>query len=1180
MTSWSRVRSLLVGAIALTITSFALPASAMAATSSRVAQPKVFASPTLPLGSRLLGLTASTTRLSVGVFLEPRDPAALNAYAAAVSDVHSKMFRHYLARGTFASRFGPTTATVRAVESFLATRGLTATSLSSNHLDLTVTADVARLSSAFGTKLTNVRLPDGALGRTSTTVEIPASIASSVIGVFGLGDLARPQPESLHIGTPVRPTVRGKGHSFSVHSRGILGAPSSCADSSAVTQLGFGGITDDQVASAYGVDGLYSAGDLGAGQTVAIFEMEPFLVSDVQAFDECYFGADHTNQITVVPVDGGQPPGPGSGEAALDIESVSALAPAAHIDVYEAPENLYGWVDNYNQIVADDTARVISTSWGLCEQTFLDENPGQLAAENVIFEQAASQGQTVFAAAGDAGSDDCEYTPPEKPLVSVDDPASQPYVVGVGGTTAINVDQPPAEQAWNNGAGAGGGGISTLWDQPAWMPASADALSNAGSCSAPAGEVCRTVPDVSAFADQYTGITIYYAGSWYTIGGTSESAPLWAAMLAEVNASSTCAASSSTQDGVGFAAPLLYDVARNPTDYASGFTDVTVGNNDILNATGGKYTAGVGYDLATGLGSPELTPAPDVTGPGLAQSLCDAAQGTSSPTVTSIAPTSGTVAGGTPFTITGTGFVSGETPDVSAVSFGAGPAKSFTVVSNTEITGVTGPDSTTERSTLAKFMDHSGGAIVTVTSTAGSVAIGPLFHYDVVHSGHAVPEVFEVGPTGGPEKGGNTVRIYGSGFVGATAVTFGGVRAKSFTVVDDDLIDAVAPKITGVSCLKGDAKTLGLCQSEVRVTSHGGSSVEVAAKVPYSGEIDTNELGQELVPRGCLCEGYPTITEYDYVTTLKLTRLDADNGKAFEANPYGDGLNIDGEGFNVLTFNSVEIGPASQAASEFTEVFDVNPAGTQLQVFNEDPSPSPLGNTENVVVDTVGGASNGRNLSFGSIPQVNSLSTDVLPSAGGTTLTITGEGFDDVTEIAFSPSSDDAPEVNVLKNFDVVSSTEITLPSPSMDPGGYIVYVCNLYSCNTGAVNAVGQLVDATGCTVSVNYPGDPVVTSAEVNPGDLVPTGPTTGGTTFEVQGTDFGPLAGITIEFVNGDGEAVSTTAVSAGPAPTDPGATESILVTTPPSLGGYAETDYVVVSNSTGASPQTIAAYFEYQ
>jgi hypothetical protein len=103
MTSWHRARSLLIGALALTITTFALPASAMAAPSPRVAQPKVFASPTLPLGAKVLGLAPSTQQLSVGVFLEPRSPRALAAYAAAVSDVHSPMFRHYLARGAFAS---------------------------------------------------------------------------------------------------------------------------------------------------------------------------------------------------------------------------------------------------------------------------------------------------------------------------------------------------------------------------------------------------------------------------------------------------------------------------------------------------------------------------------------------------------------------------------------------------------------------------------------------------------------------------------------------------------------------------------------------------------------------------------------------------------------------------------------------------------------------------------------------------------------------------------------------------------------------------------------------------------------------------------------------------------------------------------------------------------------------
>ena len=215
-----------------------------------------------------------------------------------------------------------------------------------------------------------------------------------------------------------------------------------------------------------GPSGSTGQGDFGAGQRVAIYEHEPFLHSDIQTFDTCYFGASSAaamiKRLNVIPVDGGQPTGPGSGEANLDVEDVSAVAPGAAIDVYEGPFNgdnadVYDSLDEYAAIIDADRDQVISTSWGLCEQVAQQGQPGLQQAENLLFEQAAAQGQTVFSPAGDNGSDDCNTF--ETPTVasgqnpvSVDDPSSQPYVVSVGGTTIDRrVDPAAGEQVWNDG---------------------------------------------------------------------------------------------------------------------------------------------------------------------------------------------------------------------------------------------------------------------------------------------------------------------------------------------------------------------------------------------------------------------------------------------------------------------------------------------------------------------------------------------------------------------------------------------------------------------------------------------------------------------------------------------------------------------------------------------------------
>jgi hypothetical protein len=1160
-----------------------LPGAALAARPTARVEGRVLAAAHLPFGTRVLGVTPSSQRVRATVILEPRSARALAAFAAAVSDRHSVQFHHYLGRGRFASRFGPTTASIHRVESFLRAEGLTVDALSSNHLDLAVSGTAGSFSTAFATRLSQVRLPDGTVGRATTApVALAPSIAASVLAVIGLSNVLRPEPATTtRLTAPIRPTHHGLGRAFpTARPRAIAGAPSACVAASASTQLGFGGVTDDQIAQAYGADGLYAAGDLGHGQTVAIFEQEPFSTADVKAFEECYFGADHTGQITTVNVDHG--PGTGFGvEAELDIEDVAALAPAANIAVYQAPPTSYGSLDAYNKIVSDDTARVVTSSWGFCETDQLSLSPGATAAENLIFEQAASQGQTVFNSSGDSGNDGCSYQSnfPSSPVLSVGDPASQPYVVGVGGTTAITVSQPPKEQVWNDGAfgGAGGGGVSAIWEQPPWLGATADALSSAAPCHASVGEVCRTVPDVSAFADPYTGVTVYIQGTWGTIGGTSSSSPIWAAMLALINASSTCTSSLLTANGVGFAAPLLYQVASNATDYASGFNDVTAGNNDVFNLEHGKYPALTGYDLATGLGSPQLTPAPHAVGPGLATSLCDAAQGTTTAHVASIAPTSGSAAGGTPFTITGTGFFHSGIPDVSHVAFGTSPAASFTVVSDTEITGTTSAATTpTTSSRLRGVTKGTGGAMVTVTTTDGEVAVGPTFHYVVLQTGKTVPTVLQLGPTGGTAAGGTTVQIYGSGFTGATKVTFGGAASPKVTFVSDVQLEAVTPKLTTSAVCFPGSTALGVCQAQVRVTGPGGTSSTVAAKKPYTGFLNFNQLGEILVSPRCGCEAYPSITEYDYTTSYGLTKITGGGGRPFVGDPNGGDLALlDGHGMNVLTLNWVEFGPTGPASSIDGQLIELNRYGTQAQVVTvADQNPSTTGNSVPVELDTVSGLSNSKSFAYASIPKVTGLSTGVLPSGGGTTLTITGGGFTHTTEVGFVPFSPVDPPVVVLRNFTVDSATQLTLPSPSMLPASYIVVVCDQYTCNAG------DPTTPVTSTVDVIYPGETAVTSAEGDPGGAQPImGPTTGGTTFEVQGTNFGPLAHLTVYLENPLGEMVAASAPVAGPAPTDPGATETVVATAPPSIDGLPEQCDVVLVGDNGTSSLAITSIFQY-
>jgi subtilase family serine protease len=584
--------------------------------------------PALPAGASRLGPLAGSLTMHATVTLRPRDAAALAAFATAVSTPTSPEYRHFLSVRAFARRFGAGAAQVAAVRSALRARGLDPGRLSANGLSIPLRASASTLERAFQTRLERVRLSGGEQVVMSTLAPaLSARVAGLVQAVVGLQGAAALRP--------LRAAATGLGGSSLAAAPHVARAgpqPCSAASAAAGSQ---GGYTAPQIASAYGFGGLYAAGDEGQGQTIALFELEPFSSSDIAAFAACYGISPDLYEASV---DGGAGSGPGSGEAALDIEQALVMAPRARVIVYEGPNSSAngpgsGPYDVLSAIVTQDLAQVVSTSWGQCEAL---EGKANASSEQTLLEEAAAQGQTVLAATGDSGSEDCDtQTAVPDTSLAVDDPGSQPYVTSVGGTTLAGIGPPPSESVWNAGgnlsgflglaAGAGGGGISAFWPMPTWQRAAPASLHVVGSYSsgAPCGAgaaLCREVPDVSADADPDTGYEIYYNGSgtagggapvgWNATGGTSAASPLWAALVALADASKSCG-------GVplGFLNPALYKAAAG--DYGAYFHDITSGNNDFTASHGGLYPAGVGYDMASGLGTPNATP--------LAGALCAAA---------------------------------------------------------------------------------------------------------------------------------------------------------------------------------------------------------------------------------------------------------------------------------------------------------------------------------------------------------------------------------------------------------------------------------------------------------------------------------------------------------------------------------------------------------------------------
>jgi hypothetical protein len=1109
------LRKLVAGVVV--VASLGLASSAGAGAPARV---QVGAAPRVPHGAKALGEISSNASITGAVVLQPRDNAALQQFIAQVSDPSSPQFEQYLPAGAFAGRFGPTQATIDAVRSQLEAEGLQVGGVSGNGLLMRFTAPAHVVQSAFHTTLENYRRADGTTGRqTTSAVEVPAPVAPDVAAVIGLNNLVHTHALALTHSTRSAGTTDGFTAAKSADFAHPAGAPTACAAAKRDATKN-GGLTDDQIANAYGAFGLYGAGDLGAGQRIAIYENEPFLPSDIDTFDTCFFGASQAaammNRLTVTPVDGGQPTGPGSGEASLDVENVSAIAPDAHIDVYEGPfagdnADVYDSLDEYTAIIDADRDQEISTSWGVCEQLAQQGQPGLQAAENLLFEQAAAQGQSVFSSSGDNGSDDCNTFETPTPAsgqnpVSVDDPSSQPYVVSVGGTTITDAaTQPAAEQVWNDGAngGGGGGGISQSWAMPAWqqastvpgiaLPGSAD-YTNANSveqsfgyasnfcqstvAGADAATPCRLVPDVSAQADEFTGaITVYSVANggngWSTIGGTSSSAPLWAAMTALVNSSAACTAHSATAHGVGFVSPLLYAVASRPAEYAASFNDITNGNNDTYGLDDGLvFPSTTGYDLASGLGSPQLT-GPGGTA-GLAYYLCNLGVANTNPTVAKLAPSTGSTAGGEKITITGSGFAVGGKPDVNGIQVGTFHLSSnnFTVNSATSITATLPPARDTLPPGAPAPQDGAGPAdVIVILNTGASSAPGPgsVFQYVDTTPAGGIPSVTGTSPSGGLEAAPAPITILGSGFTGTTRVTFGGVAAPKVSVLGPNEISVTPPQyssstacapLPSTGVFVGENASNDICQVQVRVSNAAGTSAIGHILPPPEGTFALSNLGTLVLPPGCDCEQGAAPTEYDYVPAPRVSSISTSGGPASLASEAGTSVvTATGVGFDPLAIDWADFGDPQQADSQ-----DINYAfvsGTELQVIappqtqTVDPATVPFS------VKTLGGQSNSATALYAGVPTISSVvntssSTELNgvyggPDTGGTPITVTGQGFADqlVAPLQFVDTEKKGDSDGTQYTFTVNGDTSLSTETVSQNPALVDVEACTVSGCST-----------------------------------------------------------------------------------------------------------------------------------
>jgi kumamolisin len=511
-------------------------------------------------GAKLLGPADPRERFSVTIVVRRRpDGPALPSPESLASTARPRMSRE-----EFAAEYGASQEDIDKVTKFARSQNLTIDETDSAGRTVVVSGTAAEMNKAFAVNLGRyeheVSLRRGAKPQKESYrgrngfIHVPKSLAGIIIGVFGLDNrriTKRNGGDPPNTG-PIGTTAIAKLYNF----------PSNSA----------------------------------AGQTIAIFSELGYLASDI---NKTFSGNPPT--VTDVSVDASNDGSP-DGETTQDICIAAAAAPGAKIAVYFTTYSQQGWVDLIKRVTfpksGDPVCSVLSSSFyvsnGDDATTLAHEGISQawLNAVTQAFQDAAIQRITVCIASGDTGTD----SKVGDGKAHVQYPASDPWVLSVGGTTIGNVNGSKFDEyVWNDTffggvPGATGGGISDCFPQPGYQ-------SSAGvPVSLNDGHTGRGVPDVAGNASPNAGYSGIFIGGVASAGnGTSASAPLWAALIAVINAA--------LGRNVGFVNPSLYALG------SSYFRDITgsagPANNGLNGVTG--YPVRVGWDACTGWGSPNGT---------------------------------------------------------------------------------------------------------------------------------------------------------------------------------------------------------------------------------------------------------------------------------------------------------------------------------------------------------------------------------------------------------------------------------------------------------------------------------------------------------------------------------------------------------------------------------------------
>lgn len=581
-------------------------------------------------GAKYFGDLNPNTVVSIDVVLKVQNKDQLANYINSTVTPGSGNYRNYLSVSDFQSSYAPSSDTVKAITSYLKSFGIQ-TSVYPDHLIVSATGKVKDLNKAFNVELREASYKGKSFHAVQNDPQLPSNIASNVLCILGLSNYS-----NFHTNTIKRADTLAPQDNNS--PEGPLS------------------LTPQDLAKQYDVQPLYDKGATGAGETIGIVSLADFNAADAYSFWKQMGINAKSDRITKINVDGGTG-WAGYDETTLDVEQSGALAPQANIRTYLSPNTDNGFVDGFAQAINDNQVQSLSVSWGESEAVInyftqmKAETPAYAEAFNQLFMEAAAQGISTFAAAGDAGAYDnarlAGLGVPDVYKLTVDNPADSPYITAAGGTTlpfhftspstgvTVSVDK---ERAWgwdylggyfsarglalSNLVVGGGGGFSSSFATPDYQQGVSgvnnfsavqdfnisDNLMNVTgfnpnpSVTTGSGSG-RNLPDVSMNADPYTGYYVYLSdpgnpganSGWAVYGGTSFVSPQLNGLTALIN--------SADHTQVGFWNPQIYKFAQQK--HSSPFNPLnTAGdNNDNGYYTG---TPGTVYNQATGLGTPDV----------------------------------------------------------------------------------------------------------------------------------------------------------------------------------------------------------------------------------------------------------------------------------------------------------------------------------------------------------------------------------------------------------------------------------------------------------------------------------------------------------------------------------------------------------------------------------------------